>query len=87
MLAEVREEKRRHFCHEEKLSDDEHFRNSLHEFLDQQSMIVDFTSEPEKLSEAAGLSFEQHTPKHLRGLKDFEIEFLLKNRNSHRCKR
>ena len=36
-----------------------------------------FTSEPEKLSEAAGLSFEQNTPSHLRGLKDYEIEFLL----------
>ena len=38
---------------------------------------VGFTSEPEKMSEAAGLSFEQQIPTHLRGLKDYEIELLL----------
>ncbi|MBW2990303.1 hypothetical protein KY348_01215 [Candidatus Woesearchaeota archaeon] len=47
-----------------------------------------FTSQNKSLNEAAGLSFEQNTPSHLRGLKDFEIEFLLNNRNTHhRCKR
>ena len=55
-MAEMQEEMRKHFCHEDN---------------------VDFTSEPEELSEAAGLSFEQNTPTHLRGLKDYEIEFLL----------
>jgi hypothetical protein len=62
------------------------FRNSCNEFLDQQSLIVDFTFKPEGIDEAAG-SY-QDTPIHLRGLKDFELEFLtLRNKRSHRIHR
>ena len=43
-----------------------------------------FTSEPEELSEAAGLSFEQNTPEHLRGLKDYEVEFVLCQKKKRR---
>ena len=81
----MREEIRKHFCQEDNDYID-YFRNSSNEFLDQQSMIVDFTSKPEELSEEAGLSFKQNTPSHLRGLKDYEIDFLLNFRNkNHRC--
>nr|MCK4929585.1 hypothetical protein [Nanoarchaeota archaeon] len=50
-----------------------------------------FTSEPENMSGATGLFFEQNPPKHLCGLKDFELEFLLTSRNkrkalNHCCK-
>jgi len=80
MLAKLQEGRRKHFCHEEELTDVDDFennRNSRNEFLSQQSPIVDFTSENKSLSEAAGLSFE-HIPTHLRGLKDYEIELVLK---------
>lgn len=60
MMAKLREERKKHFCHEEKIDYNKYF-----------------TSEPENLSEAAGLSFEQNLPSHLRGLKDYEIELLL----------
>ena len=63
MLAKVQEGRRKHFCHEEKLSD-----------------VDNFASEKKGLSEEAGLFFEQDIPTHLRGLKDYEIELLLKRK-------
>lgn len=88
MMAKMQKGPNKHFCHED---DTDYFRNSCNEFLDQQSMIVDFTSEPENMSGATGLFFEQNPPKHLCGLKDFELEFLLTSRNkrkalNRRCK-
>lgn len=65
MLAKMHEGRRKHFCHEEELTDVDTFD------------VDNFTSENKSLSEAAGLSFE-HIPSHLRGLKDYEIELVLK---------
>lgn len=67
IMAKVHEERRKHFCHEEELSD-----------------VENFTSDNKGLIEAAGLSFEQNTPSHLRGLKDYEIELLLLKRSRRR---
>ena len=47
--------------------------------------VDNFTSKPEAWSEAAGLSFE-NVPQHLRGLKDFEIELLLSQKQRRRSK-
>ena len=41
---------------------------------------IENTSLNETWNEAAGLSFEHNIPTHLRGLKDYEIELLLKKK-------
>lgn len=66
MMAKMRGEMRKHFCQEEELTDVDH--------------VDYYTSENKGLGEAAGLSFEQNTPSHLRGLKDYELDFLLRRR-------
>ena len=44
-----------------------------------------FFYQPETKNEEAGIC--QETPSHLRGLKDYELEFLtLRNNKTHRCK-
>lgn len=71
MMARMQGEMRKHFCHEEELTETDHFDFNHFDSI---------TSEKTGLSEEAGLSFEQNTPSHLRGLKDYELEFLLTRR-------
>ena len=77
MMAKMHENMSKHFCHKDDVND-----------IISDINYVDFTSEPEKLeklNEEAGLSFKQNTPEHLRGLKDFEIEFVLSQKKRRRA--
>jgi len=73
MIAKMQEGTREHFCHKDDIND-----------IISDINYVDFTSEA-WLSEEAGLSFKQNTPEHLRGLKDYEIEFVLCQKKRRRA--